>query len=359
MDLETSRKAVLLIDDDRSLHQIEQYVLRQNGFELISAYSGDEGLKKALSERPDVILLDYMMPGLSGRDVLNKVQTDIEYSDIKSIPIVMLTAAIHDDQHIRDLLHQGLAAYLCKPFGKNELINVLNSVIHKQAEALEEKLLFEQLLHSRDFFHNILSNFPGLLITTDQLGLINYFSGGSSTFSSMEPGEVKGRTIWDLLQINEHEVFFFFHNHAEAEYFKKETCLLDQNGSEIPVAITLSHLKKNDGEVVGLLCIAHDLIAQHKFEAEKNEKEQIKGIVQAMATVNHEINNPLTPILGNLSLLISESANLPTDILVKLTRIQESAEIIREKVYKMSNISKPIFKSYYKDEMIIDIERSQ
>ncbi|KAA3661309.1 MAG: PAS domain-containing protein, partial [Calditrichaeota bacterium] len=199
----------------------------------------------------------------------------------------------------------------------------------------------------------------GLLLTTDNLGAITYFSKGTSTFTKMELGHVKGQSIWEVLQLSKDEVFAFMRGDTEDEFVKKETVLQDETAVEIPVEVTLSHLRRDHGEIVGLLCIAHDLINLRKLEAEKNEKEKIKGIVQAMATVNHEINNPLTPILGNLSMLISDASHLPRETQEKLACIQESAEIIREKVYKMSNISKPIFKMYYKDEMIIDIERSQ
>ena len=195
MDSETSRKAVLLIDDDRNLHQIQQFVLSKNSFELISAFSGEDGLKKALAEKPDVILMDYMMPGLSGEQVLQRIHNDKRYKSLRTVPVVMLTAADHDEKHIRGLLRNGLAAYLCKPFGKNELINVLRNVIHKQEEVLEEQHLMDQLLQSRDFFYNILANFPGLLFTTDNLGDITYFTPGSTRFTSIDYRQVKGRAL--------------------------------------------------------------------------------------------------------------------------------------------------------------------
>ncbi|KAA3615491.1 MAG: response regulator [Calditrichaeota bacterium] len=359
MDLEISRKVILLIDDDRSLHQIQHYVLTQHGFELISAYSGEDGLKLALREKPDIILMDYMMPGLSGEEVLAKINSEPQYQSLKSVPLVMLTAANHNDAHIKGLLRKGLAAYLCKPFGKNELINVLKNVLHKQEEALEEKQLMDQLLQSRDFFYNILSNFPGLLFTTNDLGEITYFTKGSSTFTSLNYSQLKGLSLWEVLNLDEREVADYFHDNQQVNFYKKETVFHDEERGELPIELTITPLKNNNSEVQGLLCIANDLITLRKLELERNEKEKIKGIVQAMATVNHEINNPLTPILGNLSLLISDTPHLSAEAVSKLVSIQESAEAIREKVYKMSTISKPIFKQYYKDEMIIDIENSE
>ncbi|MDQ7052441.1 MAG: histidine kinase dimerization/phospho-acceptor domain-containing protein [candidate division KSB1 bacterium] len=96
-----------------------------------------------------------------------------------------------------------------------------------------------------------------------------------------------------------------------------------------------------------------------KLEQEKIEKERIAAIVQAMATVNHEINNPLTPILGNLDLIMEEAHLLPDSVRSKLKSIQENARRIAENVQKMRNISQPVFKQYYDGEMIIDLEKSR
>ena len=159
--------------------------------------------------------------------------------------------------------------------------------------------------------------------------------------------------------MNEREVLNYFLENPGSAEFKNESMPGDPEKGDLPVEVTITSLKQNGAEVQDRVCIANDLAAKRRLEIERSEKEKIKGIVQAMATVNHEINNPLTPILGNLSLLIADSTHLTPEEVSKLKGIQDSAELIREKVYKLSNISKPIFKTYYKDELIIDIDRSQ
>ena len=361
MDSETSRKVILLIDDDRSLQQIQRYALTRAGFEFLSAFSGEEGLEIALERRPDAILLDYMMPGFTGEEILDIIVATPKYETLQDIPIVMLTAANHNEDHIRSLLKKGLATYLTKPFGKKELINVLNGVIFKQEEINEERNLIEKLIHSHDFLQGIINNFPAVLITTDNLGYINYMTRGGTSFTSLSLQSIKGKALWDVLSLTQKDVTTFLsHPKDIGEASEEEALLFDEEFGDIPVSLKLTDFSENDNdERSGLLVILNDLSAVKALEVERIEKEKIKAIVQAMATVNHEINNPLTPIIGNLELLMASDIFMHPDARIKLEKIKESAETIREKVYKLSRISKPVFKQYYKDEMIIDIEESQ
>jgi DNA-binding response OmpR family regulator len=84
-----SREAkILVIDDDPDLVPLLQMMLRDNHFTLIAAYDGEEGLAKAQSERPDGILLDLMMPGMSGFEVLDRLRAADETADT---PVIVLT----------------------------------------------------------------------------------------------------------------------------------------------------------------------------------------------------------------------------------------------------------------------------
>lgn len=79
---------VLLVDDDPSLLAIFETVLKKNGFEVVTAITGAQGLEAAKNSKPDLILLDQIMPDLSGNDVLRKLKED---PSTKSIPTAMLS----------------------------------------------------------------------------------------------------------------------------------------------------------------------------------------------------------------------------------------------------------------------------
>jgi PAS domain S-box-containing protein len=109
---------VLVIDDDEYTRQLIELYLSKIGYQVALASNGTDGLKKAKQLRPDVIILDVIMPSMDGWQVLSKLKAD---SDLAYIPVIMLTM-IEDHQMGYSL---GAAEYLTKPISRNELLNIL------------------------------------------------------------------------------------------------------------------------------------------------------------------------------------------------------------------------------------------
>ena len=141
-------KTIALIDDDMHIGEILANILTQEGFSVLWADSGTEALELLAQNRPDLVLLDLMMPGLSGEEVLPY---------IKNIPVIILSAKA-DIQDKVDLLLGGAMDYITKPFDTKELLARI-TVQLRQAENKEARndLTFEDLdldlnlmsLHSR------------------------------------------------------------------------------------------------------------------------------------------------------------------------------------------------------------------
>lgn len=111
---------VLIIDDDRSLLRNLQNSLVNEGYEVITASNGLEGLWTAQEKLPDLIVLDVMLPGLDGFEVCNRLR---EGSTTVKIPILMLSANKQDIDKIT-ALKVGADVYMNKPFDKNEFLKV-------------------------------------------------------------------------------------------------------------------------------------------------------------------------------------------------------------------------------------------
>lgn len=126
--LSDKRRLVLFVDDDPSLLQLGRISLERAGYEFIGASDGRQGLEFAREIRPDLILLDYMMPGMSGKEVFDEIARSDD-SRLRHTPVVMLTARTDNHAEQRELLESGLAAYLFKPFGHQELLNVIDNVL--------------------------------------------------------------------------------------------------------------------------------------------------------------------------------------------------------------------------------------
>ncbi len=112
----TRQETVLVIEDDPTLRMGLRATLRSAGIRVIVANDGPSGLEAALSERPDLVLLDVMLPGMNGFEVLETIR-----QRNADLPILMLTAKGQEEDRVRGL-RLGADDYIVKPFGIAELI---------------------------------------------------------------------------------------------------------------------------------------------------------------------------------------------------------------------------------------------
>ena len=109
------QKLILVVEDEKPIVDILKFNLVKNGYKVIEAYDGDEGLKLAISKEPDLILLDVMLPGLDGFGVCRRIR------EKSNIPIIMLTAREEEVDKVLGL-ELGADDYMTKPFSIRELL---------------------------------------------------------------------------------------------------------------------------------------------------------------------------------------------------------------------------------------------
>ncbi len=109
------KKTILVVEDEKAIADILVFNLQREGYNTIAAYTGTDGLEKALTEGPDLILLDVMLPGMDGFEVLEKVREKHE------TPIIMLTAREEEADKVAGL-ERGADDYITKPFSMRELM---------------------------------------------------------------------------------------------------------------------------------------------------------------------------------------------------------------------------------------------
>ena len=116
---EVTGRKVLVIDDEPGIIEIVEANLEGDGFEVISASNGKEGLEKIKSEQPELVVLDVMMPEMDGWEVLRSLEKD---ENTAGLPVIMLTAKAADEDYIYGL-EEGAVEYITKPFLPQELVN--------------------------------------------------------------------------------------------------------------------------------------------------------------------------------------------------------------------------------------------
>lgn len=130
MDDTNRQVKITVVDDEKGLVQTLTALLESRGFIVSFAYNGAEGLEVIRRERPEIIILDIMMPVKDGRDMLRELEKD---PAIKDIPVIVLTA--RDEQFVRDyMLELGAYEYITKPHDSYALLRQIKNILDKKKE---------------------------------------------------------------------------------------------------------------------------------------------------------------------------------------------------------------------------------
>lgn len=127
--MENENKRVLLVEDEKNIALLLAHNLGSAGFETVIAYDGEEGLKKALTEKFDIVLLDIMLPKLDGFKVLEGIRTRSD------VPVIMVTARDDDKDKIAGL-ENGADDYVTKPYKLGELIARIRANIRRNRDEM-------------------------------------------------------------------------------------------------------------------------------------------------------------------------------------------------------------------------------
>ncbi len=143
-----SKTTILIVDDEEDLLDLIEYNLEKEGYEVLKATEGQEGIDLAHEQDPDLILLDIMMPGMDGFEVCDIIRQD---PDLKHKPIIFLTARSDEESEI-DGLNKGGDDYIAKPISTKKLLSRINAVLrrYKDTRESENKLLVHDLEIDKD-----------------------------------------------------------------------------------------------------------------------------------------------------------------------------------------------------------------
>jgi len=141
---------ILIVDDETKIVDILNYNLRKEGYETIYANDGETGLSLALSENPDLVLLDIMMPGLDGYEVCKRLRK------VSQVPVIMLTAKAEESDKVLSF-ELGADDYITKPFGIREMLaRVMANLrrVHMPPPSSQgaNRLVFGELVMDLDLF---------------------------------------------------------------------------------------------------------------------------------------------------------------------------------------------------------------
>ena len=133
---------IFIIEDETSIIHLVQHNLEKDGFIVSSAINGNEGLKDIKKFEPNLLLLDWMLPDLSGIEICKSIRKDTSF---KNLPVIMLTAKGEEEDKIKGL-DSGADDYLTKPFSYNELLARIKAILRRSdPKTVSDTLEFDDL----------------------------------------------------------------------------------------------------------------------------------------------------------------------------------------------------------------------
>ncbi len=126
---------IYLVEDDPSIRKLVSYALENSGYAVDASESGEEMWKKLETVRPELFLLDIMLPGQSGLEILAKIRSD---SSLRDVPVIMLTAKGSEYDKVLGL-DSGADDYIPKPFGMMELLSRIRAVLRRSEHGKEKQ----------------------------------------------------------------------------------------------------------------------------------------------------------------------------------------------------------------------------
>ena len=139
-----AKEKLLVIEDEEDILELLEYNLRKEGYRVSCAATGEDGLRAASDDPPDLVLLDLMLPGIDALDVCKRLKSGVS---TQSIPIIMITARSEESDMVAGL-ELGADDYITKPFSPRVLIARVRAVLRRRAQPFDDQdapLRFEDL----------------------------------------------------------------------------------------------------------------------------------------------------------------------------------------------------------------------
>ena len=162
---------VLIVEDEKALAEILEYNFKKEGYAVDTASDGEIALDKIIFKAPDLVILDWMLPKLSGIELCRKVRSN---KKIKNIPIIMLTARGEEEDRLKGL-EMGVDDYVTKPFSINELLARAKAVLKRIRPIFaEEEVIFEDIKINIGT-HKVFRNSKEIKLGPTEFNLLRFF----------------------------------------------------------------------------------------------------------------------------------------------------------------------------------------
>jgi DNA-binding response OmpR family regulator len=277
-----NKPVILVVDDQFQNNELLEAYLVPQGYEIVKASSGKEALEKFSGHQIDLVLLDIMMPQMSGLEVLEKLRAD---QKTKLIPVVMVTALKETEDKIK-ALEAGCDDFISKPFDKVELLARAKSIlkISDYLRQLEEKEKFKAVVDKASDGIAICS--PDYLLKDGNAAILKYLNIADVKNVNLAETLLKDFTV----SINQETLMDLTIAHKTFDIARQKS----ETAEALYLEVNLDLVKNSAGELLSIVFILRDVTATRTEEFIKQN---------TLTLIAHKLRTPLGVVSGNISLL--------------------------------------------------------
>jgi PAS domain S-box-containing protein len=270
----TEHVKILLVDDDLRAREILASTVARAGFTILMATTGAEGLWVASREHPDVILLDVMMPGMSGLEVCRELRQNVVLQD----STIIFVTALHDQEARMGAFAAGADDFISKPFDRIELITRLRSI--------QRLGRFRRLLQVRSQYEELVSLTPDAILAVDAAGLVTVANVAAGTLL----GPVVGQEVSRLFTGGSDRGQWWRDILRQARPVANlETEFIRIDGTTFPGELTVAS-RGPEGEQ-GATVVVRDRSEQSALRQRVEQAQRLETVAQAAAGIAHDLSN--------------------------------------------------------------------
>lgn len=323
---------ILVVDDEAVIRDGCRKILSKNGWCVDTAVEGSEGIDMICKGNYDILLLDLMMPGISGMDVISKAKAlDPE------IYVIIITGYATIESAV-ETMKEGAFDFLPKPFTSEQLRMVVNRALGNKALRVEAEYLRKEqekgllaIAQEKSRIRTILNCMPDGLIVVDEEKRIALYNPVAARLLNLPGDQVLGESIDVCTVCGEFSrlVTDVLENHPDEQY-----CVANEIETEgfVPLMVHIAPVQMEDGAIIGAVILLQDITDQKLIEKMKSD---------FITKVTHEIKAPAATISQLLMTILSGSTGEVKDTQVNfLNRALEWSDEILEMVTDLLNLSK-------------------
>jgi len=321
------KSSVLIIDDTLGNLKVLFNYLEKANFKVLIAEKGESGLKRLKYLKPDIILLDVIMPGMDGFEVCRRLKANEESKDI---PVIFMTALNETVDKVKGF-ELGAVDYITKPVQVEEVLARINthltlchlqkSLLQKNDQLKQEIIKCQHLKDELRKFSRAVEQSANAIIITNINGKIEFVNPAFSVKTGYSPAEVIGKNPRILNSGKQSSDFYqkMWYTLNSGDVWKDEILNKRKNGEVYWALQTISPIKDKEGKTTHYLAIQEDITerkqAETKLQQAKKFAEQAKIEAEVanhaksafIANMSHELRTPLNGILGYTQILTHDS----------------------------------------------------